>query len=166
MKRLVIIRHAKTEQSNSFVRDSNRKLIELGVDDAEMICNSLLKRSIIPDLIISSPATRAMETAIIFSNKFNVATECIKTVEFLYKHFSFTGFIRMIERRDNAINTIFVIGHNPHISELASRLMGVGYDHLPTTGIKCIAFNIDSWNKLSSGYGILEFFDYPNKHKG
>ena len=94
MKRLVIIRHAKTEQEN-YDRDYTRQLLPIGINDAKNIANDLKERKIFPDSIISSSAVRALATAHIFAEKLGFQVDDISEEKVLYFEITPDGFIDM-----------------------------------------------------------------------
>lgn len=62
---------------------------------------------------------------------------------------------------DDKYNTIMLFGHNPDMTSLSSYLTGEYFDNVPTCGIICIDFNIDSWNNITNENGKLRFFIFP-----
>jgi phosphohistidine phosphatase len=71
---------------------------------------------------------------------------------------------RKIQKLDDSFNCVMIVGHNPDITVLASRLTGKNIDNVPTCGLVCMDFNVKSWNDVDDNTGSLRFFDYPKKH--
>jgi phosphohistidine phosphatase len=166
MKRLVIIRHAKAEHSNEEKSDSERDLSQQGQEDALMMSDQLIQHHILPDLMFTSPAFRAVQTADIYATKMNYAlNKIIKKDVLFHSNFHVKDFMKTIYKLDDKYTTVFVFGHNPYFSELAARLTASHYKHIPTSGYKSIIFDVDSWTKVVVGEGKLELFDYPENHR-
>ena len=121
MKKIVLIRHSNAEPGGFSTPDFDRKLSAKGRERAVLQANTLLNNSGIPDLIITSNAKRAHETALIFSEILN--KNCpIQQVPFLYEDFATSDFFNLINGINDSYNNIIVIGHNPTISVMASKL--------------------------------------------
>ena len=86
MKRLVLVRHAKAVQWG-YEDDFNRDLTERGVSDAGKVSAFLKEKGIRPDLIITSPAARALQTAMIFAGTFNYPEEKVVEEEEMFHGF-------------------------------------------------------------------------------
>ena len=165
MKRLLLSRHSKASHANGFIPDFERNLNERGRNDAEIIAKILAERNICPGIIYTSPAVRTMETTAIFAEKLNYPLDQLKVIEFFYHNFTVREFFKFIYSQDQLLETILIIGHNPWISDLAARLCGDSYSHFPSSAVKSMLFNINSWKEISLGSGKLEFFEYPKLHK-
>lgn len=164
MKRLVIIRHAKTEQEN-YDRDYTRQLLPIGINDAKNIANDLKERKIFPDSIISSSAVRALATAHIFAEKLGFQVDDISEEKVLYFEITPDGFIDMVQGTNNNIDTLFVIGHNPFMHIIAQRLSANYNGHMPTCSTVVFDFDIDNWNEVEPGKGTLFLHLYPSLYK-
>lgn len=165
MKRILFLRHSKTEHSYGFMSDFERNLTEIGRNDADQMASKLVEKNLYPGKIITSPANRAMQTAAIFAGKLNYPVDQIKVEEFFFKDFSARQFCRYMYHQENLLEAVMIIGHNPWISDIAARYCHQHYEHIPTSGIKSILFDVESWKDLVLGKGKLEFFDYPRHHK-
>lgn len=164
MKRLAIIRHAKTEQEN-YDRDYIRELLPVGIEDAGFIAADLKKKGILPDAIISSSANRAIATARIFANKLGFASGKIIEERNLYFEMTTGEFVDMIKKMPRNVDTLFVFGHNPFMHFVAQR-MSVNYDgHMPTCSTVVLDFNVDSWAEVEPRSGILHLHLYPKLYR-
>lgn len=163
MKRLYLIRHAKSSWKNPGLADRDRALNKRGKRDAPFMGNRLKKYNVKPDLIISSPAKRALKTAKIISKEIDFPIKNIVTVESLYGA-DMLGLVTELQNIDDAFNHVMLFGHNPELTELAEYLTNYRIVNIPTCGIFCMDFNINSWIEVSEGKGIFIFFDYPKKH--
>jgi phosphohistidine phosphatase len=161
MKRLVVIRHAKSDWSDPWKDDFDRPLNERGKRDAPVMAERLKKKGILPDLIISSPAKRAKKTALIFAEKLGYDPEKILWEKDLYEC-STADVYRLIRELGKDAGTLFVFGHNPTWTYFVNELAGVRIDNIPTCGIAVTEISCD-WDALEAECGKLIDFDYPKK---
>lgn len=120
------------------------------------------KKGIKPDLIISSTAVRAFEYAKILAEELNYKKKNIISTKELYMADE-SEMLDIIRRTENSIETVFMVGHNPGITEFANSLCNYNLDNLPTSGIFGINFNTDKWKEIDFGKGKFASFDYPKK---
>lgn len=165
MKQLTLIRHAKTEVIHSGITDFQRKLKKRGIADAGLIAEYLKEQQFLPDKIISSDATRALQTAQILADSINYPREAIILAPFLYQEFTHVEFLSFIDRHCNQDKSVWVIGHNPDIALLAMTLTNENYFHFPTTATVVIHFESDQWNEIISHSGKSIAYICPNELK-
>jgi phosphohistidine phosphatase len=163
MKRLYLIRHAKSSWNNPDLADSERPLNKRGKRDAPFMGKCLKKYEAHPDLIMSSPAKRALKTANIIAKEIGFPKGKIVSNESMYMG-SVATLFEVIRNIDESYNHVMLFGHNPDLTNLAEYLTNYPVDNIPTCGIFCMDFDIDSWKDISEGKGTLVFFDYPKKH--
>lgn len=120
----------------------------------------LLARQLCPDLIVSSPAVRATETAKIIAAELSYPAENIQFEIEIYEAYTETLF-DVIQKFDDKHSNIFMIGHNPAMTSLCERISGVFVDNMPTCGIFSVKLDIQSWKETTRGSGEFLFFDYP-----
>jgi phosphohistidine phosphatase len=166
MRRLMLLRHAKTERAEPGQRDRDRKLIKRGRNDAEIIADYMAHHDLLPDLALVSPARRTQETWELIASGFRKAPPHLDEDRI----YSATpdGRIRLISTTRDA-HSILVIGHNPGLHEVALDLVASGdaamrellSKKLPTSGLVVIDFAFDSWAKLQPQSGKLEHFVTP-----
>jgi phosphohistidine phosphatase len=161
MKKLVIIRHAKSSWDEPFLDDHKRPLAARGLRDAPKMANRLKKDKIHPDAMISSDAERAKTTAIITAELLDFPVYKIHFTPNLY-HASASTILSEIKKTDNSVKTLFVFGHNPGQNDLIWKLGGE-IDNLPTSGQFGFKFNVDRWSEVDSKNAKMWFFDYPKK---
>ncbi|WP_372752107.1 histidine phosphatase family protein [Labilibaculum sp.] len=165
MKRLILARHAKTEVLRYDISDYQRKLVERGINDSKLLANKLFLKGIIPDLIISSPAKRAIETSLLFAAALQYPSKLIKQVDDLYDGFTTQEFLELLDRLGQNNETIMAVGHNPSIEYLAFNLTEEFYQNVPTCTVIGIDFQIDKWSDIEVRTGKLAFYEYPKKYK-
>jgi phosphohistidine phosphatase len=164
MKRLVIIRHAKTEQGG-YDHDLKRELTDTGKDDAYRISDDLKNREIIPQYIISSPATRAITTARIFAEELNFPKEKIIEKKGLYFDYTTQDFLNLIQEVPDNVNTLFVFGHNPFVNIMAENLSKNFEGDMPTCSTVVLDFNVEKWSAIEARQGNLFLHLYPKNYK-
>lgn len=159
MKKLFIVRHAKAVPYG-YEDDFTRGLTERGERDAEKVSRALLHAGLVPDLLITSPASRALQTAKIFAGTFSYPLIQLQKEENLYMEFTSADFFDFLTGIDNRFQTVGVFGHNPGVSYFAGSLLDRFNEALPTCGTVVIEFAIDRWVDLQprSGRKILQLF--------
>lgn len=163
MKKIYLIRHAKSSWKNSGLKDIDRPLNKRGKRDAPFMGKRLYKYKVHPDLIISSPAKRAFKTAKAIAEQTDYPVHKIIRSDILYLA-SIKEFMKTITNIKDNISSVFIISHNPGITDLAEYLSGKFIDNIPTCGVYCIEFESESWTNIKENSGKKVFFDYPKKH--
>lgn len=163
MKRILLLRHAKSDRDNPGLPDFERPLAKRGLKDAPRMGAVLSAFDSVPDRILASPARRAKETAEL------VAKACgyKKAIEW---HESFYGgdaedLIAALQRLPDSVDQVLLVGHNPTMEETVSALIS-GDDSdaivmMPTAALACIQVDIDNWADLETERGILQWFLIP-----
>ena len=135
MKRLFLVRHAKTEIIRRDCTDFQRNLKKRGINDSTLIANQLLLKETRPDLIISSTANRAIQTARLFADILKYQQESIIQLEELYDGFTTHEFLAILDRYGKENESIMIFGHNPSIEYLAFNLSMNFYEYVPTLSL-------------------------------
>jgi phosphohistidine phosphatase len=159
MKNLLICRHGKSSWDEITLPDHDRPLAPRGLANAKEMSERLLKNQIFPELIISSTAKRARDTALIFAEKLGFEEEKIIFNPDLY-HSSPSTILKIVKENPPQVHTLFVFGHNPELLELTERFGG-NLDNLPTTGLYGVHFRTDDWREIGFNKARLWFYDYP-----
>jgi phosphohistidine phosphatase len=163
MKRLTLVRHAKSDWSLPGQQDWDRPLNRRGQRDVPEMARRLRGRRLKPDLILTSPAVRAVSTATILARELKVAASRIAQDERLYLA-SAAAMLAVVRELGGDSAHLMVFGHNPGITEFANRLSADDQiDNLPTCGVFTATFDIDNWDALDWGLGRESEFDYPKK---
>ena len=153
MKELVILRHAKSNRTY-MVNDINRPLSQSGIERIQI--KSYQKRDFFIDaeVIISSPAIRALHTAIIVIRELGISMEKLIIDEQLY---TFSGFsiIDYVYALDERWSKVVLVGHNPAFTEVINHFSDVRINQLKTSGVAKISFNEDKWSNLFKGEVVL-----------
>lgn len=155
MKRIVIVRHAKSDQFG-YDDDFNRNLTDRGINDADKISNKLVSANIVPDKVFSSPANRTIQTAEIYCRNFEFKLESIKTISSFYHGISTKDLVNLVNRLDNEVNTIFIFGHNPTVYYWVYNLVKYFNSDMPTCSTVVIDFDVNEWAEVSARTGIVK----------
>ncbi|HET9335969.1 MAG TPA: histidine phosphatase family protein [Sphingomicrobium sp.] len=145
MKSLILFRHAKTERDSDSGRDFDRRLEERGRRDAERVGAEIDQQGLEYDLVLSSPAARAAETA-------ELAGLSPRFDERIYDA-SAGELLAIVQGADDAIGRLMLIGHNPGFERLASRITGQDME-MPTGSLLEIQLPVESWADAGSGRPI------------
>ena len=165
MKQLILSRHAQTESTFSNKKDFERNLTSQGISDSTLVSNYLLEKGIKTDLILSSPANRAIATARLYANRFNIQLDKIIEVNQLYDGFSTQEFLEMLQARTSKNDKVWVFGHNPDIASWASRLLDDNYLHVPPGTAIGIEFDVENWSDIDARSGKLILYTTPKMLK-
>jgi phosphohistidine phosphatase len=147
MKTLYLVRHGKSSWENMQYQDYERPLIEKGIKRTRKIAGFLSDKNVLPDMIISSHAVRAIETAKLIAAKLNYPIDRIKIDENLY----FLGQQAMeniLLGLDDNLNEVMLVGHNPDMTNFVNLFVSKKIDYLPTTGVVCVRFDSTHWNEV------------------
>jgi phosphohistidine phosphatase len=162
MKTLYIVRHAKSSWANPSQDDFDRPLNDRGKRDAPDMAKRLKEKKIKADVILSSPARRALSTAKRFAGELNFPKDKIKTKEKLY-HAHEDTILEAIKGIKDKHNVAIVVGHNPGLTDFVNSFQKEEFDidNLPTCAVVAFEIAIDSWKDAAWGKGKIVFFDYP-----
>lgn len=162
MKTLYLARHGKSSWRDTELRDIDRPLKEKGVKDAYKIASVLLEKSIHPDHIITSPAIRAMHTAIIFSRVLDFEPMRIEINPFMYG-IDKEGLINLVEGLNPQFDSVMIFGHDPVLTNFVNYLVNENYEKIPTSGVACITSDVSEWSQVKPENSVLKFLEHPKK---
>lgn len=163
MKTLFLVRHSKAVTRKANLPDFQRTLVKAGEKKSMSMAKKLKREGVTPDLMISSTANRALETAHLFARNLNYPPHEIMVKDALYNEMSPEALLYVVRQVDDRYNSIMLFGHNPAFTDFASHLVR-GFDQdIPKTGIVGIQFQRNSWKTVSKGSGKVEFFEYPKR---
>jgi phosphohistidine phosphatase len=163
MKKLYLIRHAKSSWKDPDLEDFHRPLNKRGKRDAPFMGKLLKTREVAPDIMVSSPAKRSRKTAEAVAREIGYPQEKIVWEELLYASSS-DSVLHVIRKLDDAVEQAVLIGHNPSFLDAANLIAGETIGHFPTAAAAGIELGLDSWKDVSAESGKLIFFEYPKKH--
>jgi len=154
MKSLTLFRHAKTERDSTSGRDFDRRLNDRGEHDAPRMGQAIRDLGLDYDLILSSPAARAAETA-------ELAGLSPRYDQRIYDA-SAGELLSIVQEADNQVGRLMMVGHNPGFERLASKLLGHPVE-MPTGSLVEIELPIDDWSDAGGGVGRLARFLKPKE---
>ena len=160
MKTLYLLRHAKSSWSFDELSDQERPLNDRGRDDAPLMGQALAKRHIHPDIIVSSPAVRAMSTALLVAREMQFPHEKIKVEPGIYGA-EVDDLLAIIKGLPDAAGSVLLVGHNPTITEVANVLSPSSLNEMPTAAVVCLRFSCDHWEEVSTVNAEFYFYDFP-----
>jgi phosphohistidine phosphatase len=164
MKKLIFIRHGRAEDPTHEISDFERSLTIKGKVVANLMADILLRKDDSKGLIITSPAFRAFETALIFAGKFGIKAEEIKIDSNMYFNMNLKYLTEILKGISDDTDKISFFGHNPSFTEIADRLSKGGCEFMPKCGVAAISFSTDKWIGIKPGSGKLEYFLKPDKN--
>lgn len=164
MKDIFLLRHAKSDWSDSTLNDFDRPLNNRGLRNAPFMGSLFLQKHGLPDYVVLSPAKRVQETYRLFAETWPYTGEVINN-QYIYDwHYESKKLLNLLEDLPEPYSRILLIGHNPGISQLITLLTGECNIHMPTCAWAHIKLEISAWKHITSGCGELLDFEYPKKH--
>lgn len=164
MKTLLLMRHAKSSHADAGLSDHARPLNARGRGDAPLMAAGLAEEGLLPDRVLCSTARRAKETAELFLTAAKVDLQAA-FADRLYLAPPDEILAVIAEAADDS-DRLMVVGHNPGMEELVTRLSGVDTS-MPTAAIARIDLSIASWQDVTrSTVGSLAGFWKPKDAAG
>ncbi len=162
MRTLYLIRHAKSSWDNPGLRDFNRPLNERGLREAPLMAQLLSKQGVRPDLIVSSPAKRALTTALVFAEQFGIADDLVLREQDIYEADP-TEILRIISALPDSAQVVCLFGHNPTFTEVANLFSDDFIDNVPTCGIVQIESGAETWKTMYEGNSRVKARFFPKE---
>ncbi len=163
MKSLYLIRHAKSSWDYPELRDIERPLNKRGRRDAPFMGSLLKGKGVRPDLLLSSPATRAYATAVFFAEALDYPPEQIRVAPEIY-HGGEGDILALVRALDDTLSTVLLFGHNPVLTGLANRFARTYIPNVPTCGIVQVTSPADRWADFSETDARVVDFAYPKQY--
>ena len=161
MKTLFLVRHAKSSRDDPSLPDRERPLDDRGKRDAPKMGKRLAKRDAKLDLLVSSPALRALTTAHLIADEMGYKRKDIVVDDRLYAS-SPDDLLAVIRALDNKLDRVMLFGHNPEFSDLAHRLSSEIVD-MPTSAVAEYSFDTKAWTDIGEVEPAKTVLDYPKK---
>ena len=159
MKKILFIRHAKSNSSTNFVNDHERTLNNTGERDAAIMGKRLKKMNLFPDLFISSSAERAFRTSEIIKRTLSIESETMIKMS-IYSD-GLNGIINMIKSVSDEITFLAIFGHNPTMHTIANQINTTSINKFPTSSVLLSHFQIKKWKDFHLKYGEFIMHDFP-----
>jgi len=160
MKTLYLMRHAKSSWKHAELNDLDRPLLEKGLKRTRLIINYLKANNRKIELIISSHAVRALETARIIAHAFSVDEENLRVEKAVYMADP-DSLMDQFYDLPSAVSEVMLVGHNPSVTNFANTFLDEKIDYLPTSGVVAISFETDKWEELPLVRFKTEFTVFP-----
>lgn len=160
MKELIFVRHAKSDWDNPNLRDIDRPLSPRGIKNAPIMATKL--KSIVDsvDLIVTSPAKRAIETAEYFGKIFNIDSDLFEIKQELYEAYA-DEILAEATSLDEENSRVMFFGHNPGYTYLVNMFTNEFIENISTCGIFRIVSKAESWRELDASNSKLDFYIKP-----
>lgn len=146
MKTLLLMRHAKSSWKQENLSDHERPLKKRGRKDAKQIAKIIKEQDLIPDLILSSSAVRAVETAEVIVKSLDYKNEII------YSDALYMGepgdFVDVLKTLDKHVDKVMIVAHNPGL-EAYLQIIDGEIESMPTAALGYLVVNIDKWKDIS-----------------
>ncbi|MCH9647825.1 MAG: phosphohistidine phosphatase SixA [Deltaproteobacteria bacterium] len=159
MKRLFILRHAKSDWHTAYGGDFDRPLSSRGRRDAERMGEWLQRLGQTPDKVLSSAAVRTRRTVELLTQAGGWACP----VEFRQELYdaSVETVLRHLQEQNASVSSLLLCGHQPTVSELVERLTGGGSVRFPTAAIARLDLDISTWSQAVAGSSVLAWLVTP-----
>ncbi|MFN2453526.1 MAG: histidine phosphatase family protein [Pyrinomonadaceae bacterium] len=161
MKTLLLLRHAKSSWADADQADFDRPLNERGQKAAPLIGRFMRKQKLHPDLILSSPAERARQTAALV-----IKAASLDSVELRYDariyEASAARLLEIIAQIEERASEVLLVGHNTGMEDFVRQLTGESR-RMPTAALAHITLDIEKWSKAREGTGTLDWLVKPKK---
>jgi phosphohistidine phosphatase len=167
MRRLLLLRHAKSELSSGGVADQARAITERGQAAARLMGGYMARHGLVPDRVLCSPARRTRETWT------ETAGQWPREIETVFEERLYAAtaqaILSVIEAQGGAAPMLLVVGHNPGLHEAADFLIAAGdvglrerlREKFPTAALAVIDFAVDSWDRIHGRSGRLDRYVTP-----
>ncbi len=160
MKTLYIMRHGKSAWLSGAETDFERPLNPRGRRDVPAMAKTLHERNVRPDIIISSPARRAISTARLLCASVQFPICHIEEREPLYMA-SLKKLLTIISGLNRQHEQVILVGHNPGLTDLVNHFLGERLANLPTAAVMGLEAEVDDWQAFVPGIIREKFFISP-----
>ncbi|ASO06277.1 SixA phosphatase family protein [Arenibacter algicola] len=156
MKTAILVRHGKSSWEYN-VSDRDRPLMERGIKDVNKVAKEFSSNSIHIDAAYSSPANRALHTAMIFLRTINFPFTKFELSNELYD-FSGEDVYRFLKGLNNDQDKVIIFGHNEAFTHIANSLGNMYIDNVPTSGLVQLKFDTNDWSAVTKGITVQTLF--------
>ncbi|WP_346838132.1 histidine phosphatase family protein [Microbulbifer sp. SAOS-129_SWC] len=168
MKKLTLIRHAKSSWADPALNDFERPLNKRGQRDlpamARRVRDFYADAGLVPDRLLTSGALRALTTARALADALQLGSEQVLVQPELYAA-SCEALLQQLQRQSDRWRHLILVAHNPGLEDLACYLTHERLAKFPTAAVLHIHLGIAHWRELAESCGRVELFDYPKLHR-
>jgi phosphohistidine phosphatase len=161
MKRLTLIRHAKSSWKDPECADFDRPLAKRGKNDALIMGRRLAERGESPSLILSSPARRALATMKRIADAMGGEKTIVPEVR-LYQA-DYRDLLGLVGEIEDVHGAVILCGHNPEFTDFCNFVADSRIEKIPTCGVVSLDFSVDSWKEIGRSIGRIRYCDWPKK---
>ncbi len=161
MKMLMLVRHASSGTDDMSLSDRTRPLDARGERELAWLATRCAERLARPDLIVSSPALRAMTTARALADALGCTAEQLRSDERLYGGWG-RGLPGVVAGLDDALGRVVVVGHDPEVSAI-SRHLAPEIGRVPSGGLLALAFDVPHWRDIGPQHLVSASLHAPTR---
>ena len=162
LRRLYIIRHGKSSWDHYGLEDIDRPLANRGIRNAGDMAERLKAMDRVPQLILSSPASRALNTAMLMSKAWGLDPDQQQIHDPLYMAYP-SEIGKVVASAPPEITDLAIYGHNPSFTTYANSFLELPLDNLPTAGVVIVTLESDSWGGIGRKQVKETYVDYPKR---
>ena len=163
-RKLFIIRHGKSSWDHEGLDDIDRPLASRGIRNAGEMAERLLALKLVPELLLSSPASRALNTALIMSKIWELGPDSLQIIDALYMAY-IAEIAQVIAGVPSEVRELAIFGHNPSFTVFANQYLTLPLDNLPTAGVVVVKLESESWDGIGRRDVLETHVDYPKKRR-
>lgn len=152
MKKLLLVRHAKSSWKDADLDDHERPLSKRGERDRITMARYLADADVNVDVIYASTATRALE----FAQTISELTHISLVPDLSFYTFDPDQLLQIVQSLPDQTSSVCVVAHNPAITQLCNSLTGAELANVPTAGIVTISFELQCWGEVEAGLGEFQ----------
>ena len=162
MKTVYIVRHAKSSWEDPYIPDHFRKLIPEGEQRTAKIAKHLRVKFVNPELIITSSATRALDTAKIIAEELHYPLDQLNINSGFYKA-DRDEIMETLYYLPDEVESVMVVGHNPTFTDLVNSFLKSEerISKFPTSAVAAFRFKTEHWEEIDTAKSHLEFLITP-----
>ena len=164
MKRVYILRHAKSSWSDPTLSDIQRPLNKRGKKDAPLMASVMKRFNFIPDVVYISPSKRTRATVKPVAELLEISSDKLFIESSLY-HGYYDDFEEVIKALDEEVSSVLLVGHNPGVTYIANSCDGPIIDNVPTGGLLVIEAEISQWQSFGFSESRLISHHFPKMYK-
>ena len=165
MKTIILTRHAKSSWKSDAASDFERPLNKRGIGDVPVMAERLRVHGVALQLVVSSTAVRALQTAQMLMNELPLGKELLTTTDAIYEAPA-REIIDQLRQLPEETNTAMMVGHNPGMSSACNYLSKEALVQMSTLAMVCLELDIDQWDDVYPDCATMRWHDYPKQHTG
>jgi len=154
------MRHGKSSWQVAGEDDFARPLLPLGVKRTTKIGKQLQKEGVLPELIVSSPAERALKTAFCLADAIKLSHKAVSTNDGLYFK-TVNDYFDALYSAPEDVSTLMIVGHNPMVTDFANFFLSQKIDNMPTSGVLALESDAKDWPSFVVAFRRVIFHLVP-----